>query len=304
MKLTWQILKDTIESFIENRCIKFSAALAYYTVFSLPPMLIVLISIGGFFYKKQHIREEVFTVITSFVGIDTADRVQEVLDNISLNSDNTWATVFGVGLVIFGSSRIFAEIQDSINLIWGLKAKPTKSWLTLIVNRLVSFSMILVLGFILLVSLTVNTVLDILLEKLTALLPDQNVIFIYLADQLLVLTVIVLLFTLIFRVLPDAVLRWKDAMVGAGVTTILFLIGKYLISLYLTDTYIVSAYGATGSLIVLLLWVYYSAIILYFGAEFTKAYADNLGHPIQPNQFAVRVNSVQEQNQDNPMKPE
>lgn len=275
--------------FIDKRCVKLSAALAYYTVFSLPPLLIIVISIGSFFYSQADIRQDVFSLIAGMVGSSTAGEIQDVLDNISLTGGNTWATVFGVGMLLFGATGIFGEIQDSINMLWELKAKPKKGWLRIIVNRLLSFSMILVLGFILLVSLTVNTVLDITLEKLNLNISSEEISIIQFVDQALILVVICVLFMFIFKVLPDAILKWKHAFAGAVLTSLLFMFGKYLIGLYLTDTYIVSAYGATGSVIVMLLWVYYSAIILYFGAVFIQSVVRNLGGEIEPNQFSVRA---------------
>lgn len=289
LKLVWNILKDAVAYFIDKRCVKLSAALAYYTIFSLPPLLIIVISIGSFFYAQADIREDVFSLISGIVGSNTAGEIQDVLDNISVTGGNTWATILGVGMLLFGATGIFGEIQDSLNMLWELKAKPKKGWISMIVNRLVSFSMIVVLGFILLVSLTVNTVLDIGLEKLNLHISSTGLNFIEIIDQALILVVVCILFTLIFKVLPDAVLKWKHAILGAALTSLLFMLGKYLISLYLTDTYIVSAYGATGSIIVMLLWVYYSAIILYFGAVFVLSVVRNTGGKIEPNRFSVRA---------------
>lgn len=289
LKLVWSILKDAVTLFIKKRCVKLSAALAYYTIFSLPPLLIIVISIGSFFYKKGNIREELFDSISRIVGTDTAGNIQDVLDNLSVSGDSTWATILGVGMLLFGATGIFGEIQDSINMLWELKTRPKKGWLTVIINRLISFSMVIVLGFILMVSLTVNTVLDFLLERLNIGLSSNGLGFLQFIDQGIVFVVIGALFMLIFKVLPDAKIPWKYAAIGAGLTSLLFMAGKYLISLYLTDTYIVSAYGATGSIIVMLLWVYYSSIILYFGAVFTQSVIRNMGEEIEPNRFAVRA---------------
>ncbi len=289
LKLVWNILKDAVLYFIDKRCVKLSAALAYYTIFSLPPLLIIIISIGSFFYTRSSIREDIFNLIAGIVGSDTAGEIQDVLDNLSVSGDSTWATALGVGMLLFGATGIFGEIQDSINMLWELKAKPKKGWISMIINRLVSFAMIVVMGFILLVSLTVNTVMEIGLERLNLAAQESGLNFFHFLDQTLVILVICLLFTLIFKVLPDAVLKWRFAFIGASLTAVLFMFGKYLIGLYLTDTYIVSAYGATGSIIVMLLWVYYSAIILYFGAVFTLSVVRNLGGEIEPNRFSVRA---------------
>lgn len=289
LKFIWKVLKETVSSFLDDKCVKLSAALAYYTIFSLPPMLVIIITICSFFYGEKAIQGELYDIIRGYVGAEAAMQIEDVLANISITGNNLWATIIGIGMLLFGATGIFGEIQDSINFIWGLKAKPEKSWLTLIINRLVSFSMVLVIGFILLVSLTLNTLLDVLFERLEALFPDYIVKLVYYVDYVLIFTIIVLLFALIFKILPDAIIKWRHVLTGAVVTGVLFMIGKYVISLYLTDTYIISAYGGTGSLIVLLLWVYYSSIILYFGAEFTQSFARHRGVRIEPNRFAVRI---------------
>ncbi len=289
LKTVWNILKDTISGFLTDKCVKLSAALAYYTIFSLPPMLVIIIVICSFFYGEEAIRGELFGVMRGYVGDGAASQIENVLANISITGNNLWATIIGIGMLLFGATGIFGEIQDSINLIWGLKAKPEKSWLTLIINRLLSFSMILVIGFILLVSLMLNTLLEIFFNTLESYFPDEIVRLVYYADYLLIFVIIVLLFSLIFKVLPDAVIKWKHVLVGATVTGLLFMIGKYVIGMFLTDSYLISAYGGTGSLIVLLLWVYYSSIILYFGAEFTQSYVKHSGTRIRPNKYAVFV---------------
>lgn len=289
LKLAWNILKDSVSDFLDKRCVKLSAALSYYTVFSLPPMLIIVISIGSFFYKQESIREDIFRLIAGIVGSSTAGEIQDVLDNLSVSGDNVWATALGVGMLIFSATGIFGEVQDSINFLWGLKTKDKKGWIRVIINRLISFSMIIILGFILLVSLTVNTVLDMIVERLHVSFSSSSINFIEFIDQGFIFAVTCVLFTLIFKILPDAVVKWKYALAGGALTSVLFMIGKYFIGLYLTDTSIVSAYGATGSIIIMLLWVYYSSIILYFGAVFTLSVVSNLQDEIVPNRYAVRA---------------
>lgn len=305
LKLIWNILKDTIGEFTDDKCMKLSAALAYYTIFSLPPMLVIIIVVCSFFYGEEAIRGELFGTMRGYVGDDAASQIENVLANITVTGNNIWATIIGIGMLLFGATGIFGEIQDSINLIWGLKAKPEKSWLALIINRLISFSMILVIGFILLVSLMLNTLLEVFFNTLESYFPDAIVRLIYYIDYVLIFGIIMLLFSLIFKVLPDAIIKWKHVFVGAAVTGLLFMIGKYVIGMFLTDTYLISAYGGTGSLIVLLLWVYYSSIILYFGAEFTQSYVRHMGMKIRPNKYAVFVESLDIEKEDNqPKKPE
>jgi membrane protein len=200
-----------------------------------------------------------------------------------------------VGLVtlIIGATSVFGEIQDSINLIWRLKAKPRKGWLKLLVNRLLSFSIIITLGFLLLVSLIINGILDAFISRLTMAFPEAQVIALYIANVILSFVITSFLFGLIFKVLPDAKIKWHNVRIGAFTTALLFMLGKFLISYYLGHNRMTSAYGAAGSVIVILLWVYYSAIILYFGAVFTRVYAIHTGSHIYPDDYAVWIKEVE-----------
>lgn len=299
LKLIWKILVNMVKAFIEDKCLKLAAALAYYTVFSLPPMLMIVIAIGSFFYGEEAVQGELFGIMSGYIGAEQASRIEDVLSNISFQRNSRIATIIGVTLLVFGATRIFGEIQDSINLIWGLKTKPKKNWIFLIVSRLISFSMVVVLGFLLLVSLTINTLLEIFFERLETRYPDSIVNLVYFLDYVVIFLVVVALFALIFKVLPDAIIKWKHVALGAFVTGALFMAGKFLISLYLTDTYLVLAYGGAGSLVVLLIWVYYSAIILYLGAEFTQTYIRHRGLRIMPSRFAVFIDEIEVERADN-----
>jgi membrane protein len=197
---------------------------------------------------------------------------------------------------------VFAEIQDSINDIWGLKPKPKKGWLKMITNRLLSFSVIISLGFVLLVSLIVNGLIETLMDQLKARFPDLTVLMLYIINLLVTFAVTSSLFAIIFKVLPDAIIKWKDVTVGSMVTAVLFMIGKFGITFYIGKSDIGSTYGAAGSMVVLLVWVYYSSIILYFGAEFTKAYAKDYGSTIRPNHYAVWVKHVEVEEGRNTLK--
>jgi membrane protein len=212
---------------------------------------------------------------------------------------SNFATIIGIASLIIGATSVFGEIQDSINLIWKLKARPRKgwAWLKLIVNRLISFSMIITLGFILLVSLVLNGAMDLFLDKLMQRFPDLTVILVYIINLVLTFLISTFIFGAIFKVLPDARVDWKHVRIGAAVTAILFLAGKFLISYYLGHSRMTSAYGAAGSIIVVLLWVYYSSIILYFGAVFTRVYAMQTGSKIYPNNYAVWVQQVEVESQ-------
>jgi membrane protein len=283
------IFKESCLGFIDDKVLKLSAALAYYTIFSLPSMLIVIIGLCGIFYGKDAIQGEIFFQINQYVGAEAALEIQHILQKMALHHDSFVATTVGIITLLLGATGMFGEIQDSINSIWGLKTKPEKGWIKIILNRLLSFSMVVVLGFILLVSLLLNVLLETFFDHLKKHFSEGLIDNLYAVDHLLMFGVIALLFAFIFKVLPDAKILWKDVWIGAVVTAVFFLLGKLLISYYLSHNKQISAYGAAGSLIVILLWVYYSAIILYFGAEFTHVYARHHGRAIAPNKYAVWV---------------
>jgi membrane protein len=288
-KGSWMILRDTFREFSDDKVLKLSASLAYYTIFSLPSMLIVMIGVFGIFYGREAITGEIFNDISGFIGEDAARQVQEVLRNSVLKHDNWMATTVGVITLLLAATGMFGEIQDSINSIWSLQAKPKKGLVKMLINRVMSFSMILVLGFILLVSLILSALLEGFIHKLEAYFSERLISYLFVLDYGVMIATTTILFAAILKVLPDAKLEWRDVWVGSFVTCVLFLIGKVLISYYLTTYSMITAYGAAGSMIVLLLWVYYSAIILYFGAEFTQVYVRYHKRRIQPNKYAVWV---------------
>lgn len=286
---SWYLLKRTFLEFIEDDAIKLSAALSYYTIFALPPLLIIIITICGFFFGEEAVTGQLYGQINELVGNDAAKQIQEAIKNVQLSDSNVFVTVFGIIMLLVGASGVFAEIQSSINYIWGLRAKPNKGLKKFVQNRLMSFSMIVSVGFLMLVSLMLNATLDVLNARLKIYFPESTVYLFYVINILIVLGSIALLFAIIFRTLPDGNIKWKDAFIGAGFTSVLFMIGKFAIGFYLGSSTIATVYGAAGSVIIILVWVYYSAIILYFGAEFTKVYAKILGGNISPNDYSVEI---------------
>jgi membrane protein len=288
----WKVLKNSFTGFSEDKVTKLSGSLAYYTVFSMGPLLVVIISLASIFLGREAIEGEIYRVLNDFIGSDTAATLQEVIRNASISGKGPMAAIIGGVTLLVGATTVFAEIQDSINSIWGLKAKPKTGWFKIIINRFLSFSVIASLGFILLVSLAITALIEGLNNRLQAAFPDVTVVVFYIINLLVTLIVITTIFMVIFKVLPDAKIRWRDVMAGSMVTAILFMIGKFAISFYISQTEVGSTYGAAGSLAILLIWVYYSSIILYFGAEFTKAYAVEFGREIHPNHYAVTVKQV------------
>lgn len=283
------MLKNTALEFIDDNAIKLSAALAYYTIFALPPLLIIIITLCGFFFGHEAVTGQLYGQINNMVGHDAAIQIQEAIKNVELSGSNVFVTIFGVTMLLIGASGVFAEIQSSINYIWGLRAKPNKGLKKFIQNRLMSFSMIVSLGFLMIVSLLVNTVLDLANSRLELYFPESTIYLFYIINSLIVFLIITLLFTIIFRTLPDGIIKWRDASFGAACTAVLFMVGKFAIGYYLGNSTIGSVYGAAGSIIIILVWVYYSSIILYFGAEFTKVYATTYGGKISPNEYSVEI---------------
>jgi membrane protein len=292
----WKVLKKSFSGFGEDKVMKLSASLAYYTVFSLGPLLIVIIFLCGFFLGREAIEGTIYRQMEGFVGHDAALQMQQIIKNASISDQGTVAATIGVITLLIGATGVFAEIQDSINSIWGLKPKPTKKkggiWL-LLKSRLLSFGIIVSLGFLLLVSLGVTAVIEGLGGRLKQVFPDVGVVVLYIANLVITLLVITTLFAVIFKVLPDARIKWRDVIAGAIATALLFMLGKFAISFYIGQSNVGTTYGTAGSLVVLLLWIYYSSIILYFGAEFTKAYALEFSRQILPSKFAVTTTRIE-----------
>jgi membrane protein len=289
MKSFWRIAKQAALEFVNDSGMKLSAALAYYTIFSIGPVLIIIISLAGLFYGREAVQGKIYYQINGLVGNSAALQIQDIIQNIEKSQLSASGAVIGVIVLLIGATGVFTEIQDSINYIWSIKAKPKRGLLKLLMNRLISFSLIISFGFVMLVSLIVNALVDLLQERLERYFDSVTVYIFQGVNYLILFTIISILFAIIFRVLPDATIRWRDAFVGAAFTAFLFLIGKFLIGFYLKYSNIGVTYGAAASMVLLLLWVYYTSIILFFGAEFTKVYTLNFGSGIQPDKTAVFI---------------
>ena len=299
VKGLWGLLKDTFNGFGDDKLTRLAGSLAYFTVFSMGPLLVVIISFCSIFLKRDAIEGKVYSVLQGFVGGDTAAQLQDIIRNAAISNKGTIAAIIGIVTLLAGATTVFAEIQDSINSIWGLKPKPKHGLLKMLINRLLSFSVIISLGFLLLVSLTVTGVIESINVRLKQHFPDVTIYIFYVVNLVLTLGTSMLIFAVIFKVLPDAKIKWKDVVAGAFVTALLFLLGKCLISFYISHTNIGSTYGAAGSLVVILAWIYYSSLILYIGAEFTKAYAVTYGSAIYPNTYAVTTKQVEIETNEN-----
>ena len=288
-----QVFKDSFSRFGDDKIPKLSGSLAYSTVFSLAPLLVVIISLFGLFLGREAIEGKIYLQLKNFFGADTSSQLQEIIKNVSASGKSRVAAIFGGIILFIGATAIFSEIQDSINTIWGIKPTPKKGWVAFLKNRFLSFSVIVGLGFLLLVSLVINSLIEGFNSKLQVLLPGISIIIFYIINIMITIVVSTIIFAFIFRVLPDADIQWKDVIVGAIFTSLLFMLGKFAISFYISKSNVGTTFGAAGSIIILLLWVYYSSIILYFGAEFTKSWAVKYGDPIKPSQYAVTTKLVE-----------
>ncbi|MEZ4884760.1 MAG: YihY/virulence factor BrkB family protein [Chitinophagales bacterium] len=282
-------LVELWENYSKDNSLKLGAALAYYTVFSFAPVIIIMISIAGFFFGEEAIRGEVYLELNGLLGDYAALQVQELIENSYVENSSIWVATVGVIGLIFGATAIFGELQDSLNSIWEIRAKPKSNILWFLSTRLLSFGMIVTLGFLLLVSLILNAAMVAFGEKFVQIIPGISDFFLIAVTTLVSLGITTFLFGLMFKVLPDAKIRWRDVWAGAFFTAVLFAIGKHLIGLYIGQSSITTTYGAAGSIAVLLIWTYYSSQILFLGAEFTFVWAKRYGDPIMPNKYAIRV---------------
>lgn len=274
------LFKDTFTEWSEDKASRLGASVAYYTVFSLAPLLVVVIAITGLVFGEKAVRGEIFGQIQGLLGADGAQMVQTMIANASKPSTSIIATVIGIVTLLLGATGLFGELQDALNTIWEITPKP-RGILTTLRERVVSFGMVIGIGFLLLVALVISAGVSALGHFLGGALPVSEFIL-QVIDFAISFGIVTLLFAMMFKVLPDAEIGWRDVWIGAMVTSLLFVIGKLLIGLYLGHSGTATTYGAAGSLVVLLLWVYYSAQILFFGAEFTQLYANRYGSRVKP----------------------
>jgi membrane protein len=289
IRILWRLLKETFSEYQKDKVSRLAAALSYYTIFSLAPLLIIAIAIAGFFFGEEAARGEIVFQVQGLVGKDGAEVIQTVIENAAKPTNNgLLASLVSVGILLFGASGVFTELQDALNTIWEVKPKLNLGFTKIVRKRFLSFAMVLVIGFLLLVSLLMSALLTGISNYTVTLLPGNDLIW-QIINNIFSFTVIVLLFAMIFKFLPDVKITWRDVSVGATITALLFVFGKSLIGLYLGNNSFSSTYGAAGSIIIVLVWTYYSAQILFFGAEFTQVYARKYGSQILPNKNAVKL---------------
>ncbi len=289
LKFIWVFLVDVFNKFIDDKCPKLGAALSFYTIFSLAPLLIIAISVAGLIFGETAARGQIVNEIKDMVGDESAVLIQSALTKVSLSTANIIAIIVSLTTMIIGSTVVFVELQDSLDMVWKVKPKPDRNiFKGLIKDRIKSFGIVIGTGFLLLVSLLISALISALSNFINTRLVSIPIFLLDLTDILISITIIFILFGMIFKGLPDVHLEWRHVWIGSMVTSILFVFGKYLIGLYLGQSTLSSTYGAASSLVVLLLWIYYSAQILFLGAEFTQVYAEKLGEGIKPSKHFMK----------------
>ncbi|MBE9118707.1 YihY/virulence factor BrkB family protein [Lusitaniella coriacea LEGE 07157] len=288
LKAIVSLFKETIREWQEDKTSRLAAALAYYTVFSLAPLLIIAIAIAGAIFGEEAARGEIVGQIQGLVGLEGAKVIEAAIENANKPDVSSVASLLSVIALLFGASGVFAQLQDALNTVWEVQSKPGGGIGGFIRKRVLSFSAVFGIGFLLLVSLVVSAVLAGLNKYLSSLVPGIDALW-QILNFGISFGVITLLFALMYKYLPDVRIKWSDVWIGAAITALLFAIGKFALGLYLGRGSFGSTYGAAGSLVVLLAWVYYSAQILFFGAEFTQVYARRYGSNIVPDEHAVRL---------------
>jgi membrane protein len=286
------LLKDTVREWREDGANRLAAALAYYTTFSLAPLLVLIIAIAGLVGGREAAQTQTMAQVQDLLGADGREFVQGMIESASRPTTGLTATLIGAVTLLFGALGVFGELQNSLNTIWEVKPKPAKGFLDgvkrFIIKRLMSFTMVLGIGFLLLASLVVSAALSALGEYIGARWPLAD-FWLQLLNFVISFVVVTLLFAMIFKFLPEIKIAWKDVWLGAAVTSILFTLGKFLIGLYLGRSEVGNTFGAAGSLAIMLIWIYYSAQILFFGAEFTQVYANQYGSKIVPDPGMVKI---------------
>jgi membrane protein len=289
LKAGWELLKLTFTEWTNDNAFELSAALAFYTIFSIAPVLLIAVGVASFFLAPETATTRIVDEMQKLVGAQGANAVRQVIESSRGFGKGLWAVSVGIVTLIMGATAVFGELQSALNRIWDVEAKPDRGVImSLIVDRLRSFLIAVCVGFLLLVSLVISAVISGLQHYMNNWLPGVPWVW-QTANVVTSFLVVAALFAMIYKFLPDVVILWKDVWIGAAVTALLFSAGKYLIGIYLGRTATTSAFGAAGSLVVLLFWVYYSALISFLGAEFTQVYARRYGPGIRPKEHAVRV---------------
>ncbi|PPK88101.1 membrane protein [Neolewinella xylanilytica] len=286
---TVSFTQELFNNYGQDDAFTLGAALAYYTVFSFAPLLVVAIAIASYFMGEDAVTGRLYGELEGLLGPDAATTLQDIVSNAYSTGDSLWATVLSVATLLFTASTVFATLKMSLNKIWQIEARPANNIIGFLVTRLLSFGFVVGLGFLLMITLIVNALIIGFMDQIASYLPALGPAVLGITSWVLATIVTAIIFALLFRFLPDAKARWKDIWAGAIFTALLFGLGRYLIGLYIGNSNFSNTYGAAGALVTLLVWTFYNSLILFLGAEFTFTWAKRRGFPIRPDHNAVRV---------------
>tara|TARA_B100000929_G_C15497667_1_gene416506 strand:+ start:1288 stop:2298 length:1011 start_codon:yes stop_codon:yes gene_type:complete len=284
IKTFFKLLKRTYISWDKNEPYARSATIAYYALFSLPSLLIIVVSIAGYFFGTEAVQGRITGQIGEFIGLDAAMSIENMIENAALSQDSTWAVVFGLAMLVFGATGVFFQLKIAMNNIWNIAAKKT-NFLRMVLDRMISLGMIFVIGLLLLIALVISAFMKVVADEVEHFFPNITDFAVYISNFILSFFFITTLFAMIFKLLPDIRIKLKTTYTGAALTAVLFLIGEFLISFYFGQSEPASVYGGASSVVLILLWVYYTCLILFFGAEFTVQYALIKKEKVVPNRF-------------------
>lgn len=288
-----EVVKTIIAGAGSHSLMTFAAAIAFYTIFSLPGLIITIVVVAGVFLGQEAATGELTMHLSEFIGPDIANSISEIIVQVDMSDENTFQTIFGVGTLIFSATTIFMSLQKGLNEIWDVVAQPKRGFVKFLVNRVLSLGMIVGMGFILIVSLISDTILEIFFDKIQSIIGSEPSFLLSITSSIFSFGIIFLIIGMIFKFLPDVELRWKDVGLAALITAGLFVLGKYAIQYYLSTSNFAETYQAAGSIVILLIWVYYSTVVILIGAEITRAIMIYKGRPIRPSEHATKV-SVQQ----------
>jgi len=291
IKFFWEVVKETFSAWNNSSASTDSASLAYYAIFSIPGLLIIIIWIAGYFLGEEAIRGEISNQISGLMGTDAAKSIENMIAGALIDKQNIFMKIVGVGSLVFGSTTLFFQLQHSLNTLWDVEAVPKKALVKFLLDRANSLGMILILGFLLMITMILSSLISIFNKFITEYFGLETYMLVELLNFVIGFGVVMLLFALLFKVLPDVEISWKSVWKGALLTTILFTLGKFLLSLYFGTAKPTSAFGTAGTVILIMMWINYSCMLVFFGAEFTKVYTYKKGYRIVPSKHAKWSNA-------------
>lgn len=282
----WEVLKETFTEWNNSSASKDSASLAYYAIFSIPGLLIIVIWIAGNFFGEEAIRGEISRQISGLMGADVAKSIEEMIANALIDKKNFIMKTVGIFSLMFGATTLFFQLQKSLNELWDVTAAPKKAMVKFLMDRANSLGMILVIGFLLMITMLLSTIIAFFNNYITSKFGLETYVLMEAVNFSISFLIVMLLFAFMFKVLPDVDISWKSVWTGAFLTTVLFILGKFLLNLYFSNLQPTSAFGTAGTVILIMMWINYSCMLVFFGAEFTKVYTYKRGYQIKPSKHA------------------